>query len=108
MARSSQVSGTEASLSRALFDAVSLLRPGRTPIPGLTVTNAQRVKALSILQKHRPDLDHTSLTAVVDAAAAWTGAEQDDLVMPLLRAVGGDDMVDATYAVLTGPARVTE
>jgi hypothetical protein len=104
LSRSSEVSGTEESLSRALFDAVDLLRPAGEPVsPGLgKVTSGRRARAMAVLQEHRPDLDHTTLIAVVDAAAMWTDADEDYLVMSLLIAVGGDEAAGAAYLVLTG------
>jgi hypothetical protein len=106
MSRSSEVSGTEESLSRALFDAVSLLRPASGPeSPSLgRVTSGRRAMAMAVLQEHRPDLDHTALIAVVDAAGMWMDAEEDYLVMSLLRAVGGDEVAGAAYLALTGIA----
>lgn len=91
MSESSEVSGTEASLSRALLDAVSVLRPAGDPVPPALgkVTSGRRAMAMSVLQQKRPDLDHTSLIAVIDAAAMWPDADEDCLVTSLLRA-GGD------------------
>jgi len=104
MSRSSEVSGTEASLSRALFDAVSVLRPATGPeSPPLgKVTSGRRALAMAVLQEHRPDLDHTALIAVVDAAAMWTDADEDYLVMSLLSAVGGEEAARPAYVALTG------
>lgn len=106
MSQSSEVSGTEESLSRALFDAVSLLRSVTDPeFPTLgKVTSGRRAMAMAVLQEHRPDLDHTALIAVVDAAAMWTDADEDYLVTSLLRAVGGDEVAGAAYLALTGIA----
>lgn len=104
MSRSSEVSGTETSLSRALFDAVSLLRPADGPESSAPerVTSGRRALAMAVLQEHRRDLDHTALTAVVDAAAMWTDAGEDYLVMSLLTAVIGDDVAGMAYWALTG------
>ena len=65
MSRSSEVSGTEESLSRALLDAVSLLRPTNGPesLSLGKVTSGRRAMAMAVLQEHRPDLDHTALIA---------------------------------------------
>lgn len=106
MSRSSEVSGTEESLSRALLDAVSLLRPTNGPesLSLGKVTSGRRAMAMAVLQEHRPDLDHTALIAVVDAAAMWTDADEDYLVTSLLRAVGGDEVAGAAYLALTGIA----
>jgi hypothetical protein len=59
---------------------------------------------MAVLQEHRPDLDHTTLIAVVDAAAMWTDADEDYLVTSLLGAVGGDEAAGAAYLALTGIA----
>ena len=106
MSASSEVSGTEQSLSRALFDAVNILRPASGPeSPSLgKVTSGRRAMAMAVLQDHRPDLDHTALIAVVDAAAMWTDADEDYLVTSLLRAVAGDEVAGAAYLGLTGIA----
>ncbi|MFL5910244.1 MAG: hypothetical protein ACJ768_06720 [Gaiellaceae bacterium] len=104
LSRSSEVSGTEESLSRALFDASALLLPRSGSVsPGLgKVTSARRLRAMAVLQEHRKDLDHSMLIAAVDAAAMWADADEDDLVIALLRTVGGDDAGLAAYLALTG------
>jgi hypothetical protein len=106
---SEEVSGTEESLSRALFDAVALVRPAGELVPaGLgKVTTVRRVRAMAVLQQHRPDLDHTTLIAVVDAAAMWTDENEDYLVTSLLRAVASDEAAGAAYMALTGIAERT-
>jgi hypothetical protein len=103
LSRSSEVSGTEESLSRALFDSAALLIPTRPHSPALgKVTSGRRLRAMAILQEHRPDLDHSTLVAVVDAAAMWTDENEDYLVTALLSAVGGDEAAGAAYLALTG------
>jgi len=59
---------------------------------------------MAVLQKHRPDVDHTALIAAVEAAATWTEASEDYLVTSLLGAVGGEEAADAAYVALTGVA----
>ena len=102
--RSSEVSGTEESLSRGLYDAAELLTPGagRQSIPLGKVTSGRRLRAMAAPQEHRPDLDHSQLIAVVDAAAMWTDEDQDYLVTALLGAVGGEEVAGAAYMALTG------
>lgn len=56
---------------------------------------------MAMLQEHRPDLDHGTLIAVVDAAAMWADEDEDYLVTALLRAVGGDEVAGAAYLALT-------
>ena len=102
--RSSEVSGTEESLSRGLYDAAELLTlgAGRESVPLGKVTSGRRLRAMAVLQEHRPDLDHGQLIAVVDVAAMWTDEDEDYLVTDLLRAIGGDEVAGAAYLALTG------
>lgn len=93
---------SEAGLARALFDAVDATRPDPATTTR-TVTSAQRVSAMATLRKHRPDLDHASLIAVIDAAATWADAGEDHMATSLLAAVGGDELADAVSATLTAP-----
>ena len=107
-AQASEVSGTEATLARALRDAAAAAgqRHGSPSAAG-TVGEPARLQAMAELQAARPDLSHGSLIAVVDAAAAWVAQREDCHAAALLDAVAGDDGAGSqAYLTLIGYDRM--
>jgi hypothetical protein len=105
VSESSEVSGTEASLSRALLDAVNVARPAQDSAPTGPgkVTSGQRVRAMAVLQAHRPELDHTTLIALVDAAARWLDEpDGDEYAYALLGTVTDQPTQSRAFADLLG------
>lgn len=106
--QASEVSGTEATLARALRDSAAAAgqRHGSTNSAG-TVGEPARLQAMAELQAARPDLNHGSLIAVVDAAAAWVAQREDYHAAALLDAVAGDDGAGSqAYLTLIGYDRL--
>lgn len=107
-AQASEVSGTEATLARALRDAAAAAgqRHGSPSAAG-TVGEPARLQAMAELQAARPDLSHGSLIAVVDAAAAWVAQREDYHAAALLDAVAGEDGAGSqAYLTLIGYDRM--
>lgn len=107
-AQASEVSGTEATLARALRDGAAATgqRHGSPSAAG-TVGEPARLQAMAELQTARPDLNHGSLIAVVDAAAAWVAQREDYHAAALLDAVAGDDGAGSqAYLALIGYDRM--
>jgi hypothetical protein len=106
--QASEVSGTEAALARALRDGAAAAgqRHGSPSAAG-TVGEPARLQAMAELQAARPDLNHGSLIAVIDAAAAWVAQRKDYHAAALLDAVGGDDGAGSqAYLTLIGYDRM--
>jgi hypothetical protein len=98
----SEVSSTEDSLARGLRDAAAAARgTASAPAEPTKVTDGARVKAMEILQQSRPNLTHSALVAVVDAAVWWLEDEMDYNAMDLLGAVD-DEVGTAAYFTLIG------
>jgi hypothetical protein len=57
---------------------------------------------MAVLQKARPELSHSKLMAVVDAAAWWLTDDEDGLAMDLLDAVASDGVGSVAYVTLLG------
>ena len=106
-ARASEVSGTEANLARGLRDAASAAdgRQG-APSTGVKVDKLARLRAMAEMQAARPDLNHSSLIAVIDAAAAWLEQREDYNAAVLLDAVAGDGAGSQAYLTLIGYDRM--
>jgi hypothetical protein len=101
MSETSEVSSTEGSLARGLRDAAAVARgPRSEPVPPTRIGSAQRLKAMAVLQQARPDLSHTKLMAVVDAAAWWLTDDEDSMAMDLLDAVTPDAGSTAYFTLL--------
>ena len=83
-----EVSGTEDSLQRALRDAAHAAtgRSASTRQPR-KITDGARLKAMGLLQQARPELSHSRLVSIVDAAAWWLNDDMDHMAMDLLGAV---------------------
>jgi hypothetical protein len=97
----SQVSGTEESLARALGDAAAAAvgRSGTPPEPS-KVGSGERLKAMAVLQEARPELSHSTLLAIVDAAAWWLDNDKDHMATDLLEAVAPGDVAQQLYTTL--------
>ena len=98
------VSGYEHQLSSALRDA-SLAAREQTQAPTggsepSKVTSKARLRAMAVLQQHRPTLSHTALIGVVDAAARWVDEQEDDLASGLLEAAGGEEAGGHAWLIL--------
>jgi hypothetical protein len=73
------------------------------------VGDAERGRAMVQLQNARPELTHAQMAAVVDAAAGWFDAGEDDKVINLLDAVATDERLGGdVYVALLGPTKLTE
>lgn len=98
----SQVSTIEASLARALKDAAAAARAdGGPPVKPSKIRDEDRLKAMSVLQAARPELGHSQLVAIVDAAAWWLDNDMDHLASELLGVVE-DDLAMELYFTLLG------
>jgi hypothetical protein len=101
MTEMSEVSSTENSLARGLHDAAAVARGTRSqPEPPTRVGSAERLKAMAVLQQARPELSHSKLMAVVDAAAWWLTDDEDDMAAELLDAVASEAASTAYFALL--------
>lgn len=103
MARAGEVSSTEESLARGLRAAAAVTgkRVGEQD-GSARVGTVARIRAMSELQAARADLDHSSVAAVVDAAALWLDRDKDYNAAVLLEAVAGDGAGSQAYLTLTG------
>ena len=103
LAQASEVSSTEDSLARALRDAAAAagqrIRGQGGPARVATVA---RLRAMTELQAARADLDHSSVAAVVDAAALWLDRNEDYNAAVLMEAVAGDGAGSQAYLTLIG------
>ena len=101
----SEVSGTEASLASALHDAC-LAALGKDRDEHRTeprrISNAARLRAMSLLQTERPWLTYNALVGVVDAAAWWLDQDEDEMARGLLSATAGEDVSMTAWLVLLG------
>jgi hypothetical protein len=101
MSETSEVSSTEESLARGLRDAAAVARGTRVePAPPTRIGSAARLKAMAVLQQARPDLSHSKLMAVVDAAAWWLTDDEDGMALDLLDAVTSDAGSTAYFTLL--------
>ena len=83
-----EVSGTEDSLQRALRDAALAARgTDAEPAGPAKITDGARLKAMEVLQQARPELNHSTLVSVVDAAVRWLDDDRTNMAMDLLDAV---------------------
>lgn len=106
-ARASEVSGTEANLARGLRDAAAAAGGRKdAPITEVKVDKLARLRAMAEMQAARPDLNHSSLIAVVDAAAAWLEQREDYNAAVLLDAVASDGAGSQAYLTLIGYDRM--
>ena len=98
----SEVSGTESSLARALRDAADAASGGAEVPPGRSkIGGGHRLKAMAVLQDARPELSHSRLVAIIDAAAWWLDEGMDNMAIELLSAV--DERIGtAVYCALAG------
>jgi hypothetical protein len=102
--RAAEVSGTETSLARALRDAAAAARGGSdSPVRPTRITDRGRLAAMELLQQVRPDLSHSAVVSIVDAAAWWLHGGQDYMAMDLLSAITDDHGVAAYFALLDRP-----
>lgn len=82
------VSSTEQSLARSLRDAAARAGyDGPAPWTSTRVDSAGRLRAMAQLQARRSDLSHSTVVAIVDAAAWLVDRDQDYDVTGLLDAV---------------------
>src|SRR5690349_19980896 len=107
------VSTTAHSLARGSRDAAAVARGTRSePVAPTRIGLAQRLKAMAVLQQARPELSHSRLMAVVDAAAWWLTDDEDDMAMDLLDAVTPEAASTAYFTLLgrdkPGSARAVE
>jgi len=101
MTETSEVSSTEDSLARGLRDAAAVARGTQAePVAPTRIGSAQRLKAMAVLQQARPELSHSKLMAVVDAAAWWLTDDEDDMAMDLLDAVTPEAASTAYFTLL--------
>ena len=106
-ARAGEVSGTEGNLARGLRDAAAAAGRGENVRSTVVkVGKPARVRAMAELQAARPDLNHSSLIAVVDAAAAWLEQREDYNAAVLLDAVASDGAGSQAYLTLIGYDRM--
>jgi hypothetical protein len=108
-AETSEVSGTESSLARALSDAAAAATGADDPPTAepARVGHRGRLKAMAMLQKARPELSHGKLIAIVDAAARWLDDDMDHMAMDLLNTID-DDQGMALYFTLLGRSSTGE
>ena len=58
---------------------------------------------MDVLQEARPELSHSALSAVVDAAAGWIEQQRDNRAVDLLNTVVPDAGTAAYFALLGRP-----
>ena len=61
--------------------------------PPSKIAHGDRLKAMAVLQEARPELSHSKLVAIIDAAAWWLDDGRDYMAMDLLTTV--DESVGA-------------
>ena len=84
----SQVNGVEASLARALGDAAAAARgEDKASRTDSKVEARHRLRAMAVLQEARPELSHSKLISIIDAAAWWLHQGLDDMALELLTTV---------------------
>lgn len=105
-AQAGEVSGTEHNLARGLRDAAAAGRGEAAQHAAGKIDKLARVRAMAELQAARPDLNHSSLIAVIDAAAAWLEQREDYNAAVLLDAVTSDGAGSQAYLTLIGYDRM--
>jgi hypothetical protein len=99
-----QVSVTEESLQRGLMDAAravkGTLHAARTPT---TISDGAKLAAMDVLQAARPELTHSAVVAIIDAAAWWLADDKDHRAMDLLTAVQADVGMSVYFTLLDRP-----
>jgi len=88
LARTSEVSGTEASLAQGLGDAAVAARgEDKGPRADSEIGAGNRLRAMALLQEARPELSHSQLIAIIDAAVWWLHEGIDDMALELLTCI---------------------
>ena len=96
-----QVSAVESSLARALADASAVARGTEVAGTRSKIVTGDRLKAMAVLQDARPELSHSKLVAIIDAAAWWLDNGMDLMAMDLLSTVD-ENVGAALYFTLLG------
>ena len=92
---------TEESVARGLRDAPAAVvgRPDSRSTAS-RVGDAERGRAIVLLQRSRPELTHDQLAAVVDAVAWWLDNREDYKATDLLESVVSAEVSSEVYATL--------
>ena len=100
--KSAEVSSTEDSLQRALRDAARAVRGSeRGATTPAKIGDGARLKAMEVLQQARPELNHSAVLSIIDAAVWWLNDNRDYMAMDLLTAVH-EDVGMTVYFTLLG------